>query len=253
MQVAVFSTKAMALVLALNRKLHRAYTRVRDGNFSLEGLLGFDLWHRTFGVIGTGKIGEVLCRIMAGFGCKLLAYDLRPNPACRQLGTEYVELDELYRRADIISLHCPLVPATHHLIDGTAIAKMKHGVMLINTSRGAIIDTVAVIQGLKSGVIGALGLDVYEEEADLFFEDLSSEVIHDDVFARLLTFPNVMVTGHQAFFTEEALHEIAETTLGNIRDFEQGAPLKNEVSVAQLQRKRNKTLLDDATLDGTSR
>ncbi len=237
----------VALVLALNRKLHRAYTRVRDGNFALEGLLGFDLCHRTFGVIGTGKIGEVLCRIMAGFGCKLLAYDLRPNPACRQVGTEYVELDELYRRADIISLHCPLVPATHHLIDGTAIAKMKHGVMLINTSRGAIIDTVAVIQGLKSGVIGALGLDVYEEEADLFFEDLSSEVIHDDVFARLLTFPNVMVTGHQAFFTEEALHEIAETTLGNIRDFEQGVPLKNEVSVAQVQRKRNKTLLDDAT------
>ncbi|QPH54941.1 2-hydroxyacid dehydrogenase [Pontivivens ytuae] len=216
----------VALILGLNRKLHRAYNRVREGNFALEGLLGFDLQGKTVGVVGTGQIGEVVCRILKGFGCALLAYDPYPNDACTELGARYVELNELLGASDVITLQCPLTPDTHHLINEETVAKMKPGVMLINTSRGAVVDTRALIRGLKSGAIGSVGLDVYEEEADLFFEDLSQTFIPDDVFARLLTFSNVLITGHQAFFTEEALTAIAETTMANITTFERdGAPL----------------------------
>ena len=197
----------------------------------MDGLLGFDFRGRTVGVIGTGKIGEVLCRILRGFDCEVLAYDVVENPDCLAMGVVYVnDIDDLYSASDIVSLHCPLVPATHHLIDSQAIEKMKEGVMLINTSRGALVDTRAAVAGLKTGRIGALGIDVYEEEADLFFEDLSNQVIHDDVFARLLTFPNVLVTGHQAFFTEDALIQIAATTLGNVTEFETTNDCVNRVT-----------------------
>lgn len=223
-----------ALVLTLNRKTHRAHARVREGNFALEGLLGFDLHGRTVGVVGTGKIGECFARIMAGFGCQLLAYDPQPNPALLALGARYVPLPELLGGSDIISLHCPLTPATHHLIDATALAAMRPGSMLINTSRGAVVDARAVIAALKSGHLGYLGLDVYEEEADLFFRDLSAEVLHDDVFARLLTFPNVLVTGHQAFFTADALTSIAEVTLANADAFERSGRPLHPVSVERL-------------------
>ena len=206
---------AMGLVLTLNRRFHRAYARVREGNFALDGLLGFDMQGKTVGVIGTGRIGAIFVRIVAGFGCRVLAHDPYPSEAVRELGARYVEVSELFAQADIIALHLPLTPETHHLIDEYAVSCMKEGVMLINTSRGRLVDTRAVIEGLKSGRIGSLGLDVYEEEADLFFEDLSGTVIQDDVFARLLTFPNVLVTGHQGFFTREALAAIADTTLGN--------------------------------------
>jgi D-lactate dehydrogenase len=212
---------AAALVLALNRNIHRAFNRVRENNFSLDGLLGFDLHGKTLGVIGTGQIGVVFVRIMSGFGMRILACDPFPNP---QLGdaARYVPLEELLAESDVISLHCPLTRDTHHLIDEAAIGRMKPGVMLINTSRGALVDTRAVINGLKSHKIGHLGLDVYEEEGNLFFEDFSGRVVQDDVFSRLLTFPNVLITGHQAFFTAEALRNIAETTLNNITAFEQG-------------------------------
>jgi len=213
---------ATGLILTLDRKFHRAFARVREGNFSLDGLLGFDLHGKTVGVIGTGKIGAIFCRIMTGFGCRVIAYDPAPSEEVRRLGADYLGLDELFGAADIIALHLPLNPRTHHMIDAAAIARMKPGVMLINTSRGGLIDTRAVIAGLKSGKISALGLDVYEEEADLFFEDLSGTVIQDDVFARLLTFPNVLITGHQGFFTAEALANIAETTLANATAFETG-------------------------------
>jgi D-lactate dehydrogenase len=213
---------AVALILTLNRRTHRAYARVREGNFSLEGLMGIDLHGRTVGIVGTGRIGTVFARIMAGFGCRLLAVDPRPNDECRGLGVEYVPLERLLGESDIIALHAPLTPETHHLIGDRAVAQMKPGTMLINTSRGGLIDTPALIRGLKDGTIGSVGLDVYEEEADLFFEDLSEEVIQDDVFARLITFPRVLITSHQAFFTEEAVREIAETTLQNIASFETG-------------------------------
>lgn len=226
----------IALILTLNRKTHRAYNRVREGNFALEGLLGFDLAGKTAGVVGTGKIGEVVCRILAGFGCTVLAYDPQLNAACKQMGVHYVPLDELLSRSDIVSLHCPLTPATHHLIDAESLTRMKRGVMLINTSRGAVIDTRAVLRGLKDGTVGHLGLDVYEEEADLFFEDLSHRFIGDDVFARLLTFPNVLITGHQAFFTEEALSNIANTTIGNITAFGLAGQATHEVSVEKIAR-----------------
>ncbi len=224
----------VALLLALNRRLHRAYNRVREGNFALEGLLGFDLYGRSVGIVGTGKIGECFTRIMAGFGCRLLGFDPQPNPACLALGMRYVEMPALLAASDVISLHCPLTPQTHHLIDADALARMKPGAMLLNTSRGAVVDTRALIAALKAGTLGSLGLDVYEEEADLFFRDLSDQVLHDDVFARLLTFPNVLITGHQAFFTEEALTAIATTTLANIDAFEShGQPL-HPVSVERL-------------------
>ncbi|MGE0160819.1 MAG: 2-hydroxyacid dehydrogenase [Gemmatimonadales bacterium] len=213
---------AVGLVLSLNRKLHRAYPRVRDGNFSLDGLLGFDLHGRTVGVVGTGHIGTVFARIMSGFGCRVLAADPSPNEECRASGVEYVALEALLAAADIVSLHCPLTPETRHLIDEPALDHMRSGVMLINTGRGALVDTAAVISALKRGHIGALGMDVYEEEEGLFFEDLSGQVIQDDVFMRLLTFPNVVVTAHLGFFTEDALRAIAEATIGNITAFEAG-------------------------------
>lgn len=216
----------VALMLALNRRIHRAYNRVREGNFSLDGLLGFDLHGKTVGIVGTGLIGTVLARILTGFGCRLLAHDPFPNDECVTLGVQYVPMETLLRQSDVVSLQCPLTPATHHLIDDAAVACLKPGAMVLNTSRGAVIDTRAVIRGLKSGRIGSLGLDVYEEESDLFFEDLSSRIIPDDVFARLLTFPNVLVTGHQGFFTQEALTAIADVTLANITAFERdGRPL----------------------------
>lgn len=223
-----------ALVLTLNRKTHRAHARVREGNFALEGLLGFDLHGRTVGVVGTGKIGECFARIMAGFGCHLLAHDPQPNAAVLALGARYVPLPELLAGSDIISLHCPLTPATHHLIDAAALAAMRPGSMLINTSRGAVVDARALVDALKSGHLGYLGLDVYEEEADLFFRDLSAEVLHDDVFARLLTFPNVLITGHQAFFTAEALASIAEVTLANADAFARSGRPLHPVSVERL-------------------
>ena len=225
-----------ALVLALNRRIHRAYARVREGNFALQGLLGFDLHGRTVGVVGTGTIGAVFARIMTGFGCRLLAYDPYPNDECRQLGVTYVDRDTLFAESDIVSLHCPLTPDTYHLVDAQTLGRMKDRVMLVNTSRGALVDTAAVIEALKAGKLGSLGIDVYEEEADLFFEDLSDRVIRDDVFSRLLTFPNVLVTGHQAFFTQEALTGIAETTIANLDGYARGAgpvhPVTIEAAVA---------------------
>jgi len=216
---------AVALILSLNRKIHRAYARVREGNFALEGLLGFDLFGKTIGVIGTGRIGQTLCTIMQGFGCQVLAFDVQQTA---EVAARYVTLPELLSRADIVSLHCPLNKETHHIINENALRQMKRGVMLINTGRGALIDTEAVVQALKTGKIGYLGLDVYEQETELFFEDLSSQIIQDDTFARLVTFPNVLITGHQAFFTAEALRKIARTTLQNISDLETGA-CANEV------------------------
>jgi D-lactate dehydrogenase len=220
----------IGLILALNRKLHRAYNRVPEGNFALDGLLGFDLHRRTVGIIGTGKIGSVVAQILTGFGCPTLAFDPIPNETCRSLGVRYVNPDELLARSDIITLHCPLTSENKHMIDAKALEKMKNGVMLINTSRGALIDTAAVIEALKSGKIGYLGLDVYEEEEQIFFEDRSGLIIPDDVFARLLTFPNVIITGHQAFFTREALRNIAATTIENITKFERNQPLDNRVN-----------------------
>jgi D-lactate dehydrogenase len=219
---------AVGLVLALNRRLTRAANRVREGNFALDGLLGFDLAGKTVGVIGTGKIGAVAAKILHGFGCRVLLADRAPNDACRAYGT-YVELEQLWRESDVITLHCPVTPETQHLICADVIEQMKPGVMLINTSRGALVDTRAVIDGLKSGRIGYLGLDVYEEEADIFFEDHSDEVLHDDVFARLLTFPNVLITAHQAFFTQEALREIVRVTLLNLDEMQQGGPLTHAI------------------------
>ncbi|MBI2944063.1 MAG: 2-hydroxyacid dehydrogenase [Candidatus Wallbacteria bacterium] len=219
----------VALILALNRRLHRAYNRVREGNFALDGLLGFDLHGKVAGIVGTGKIGAVVARILHGFGCRLLATDAVQNPDCLALGVEYVPLHGLLRQSDIVTLHCPLTPQTRYLIDSHSILEMKAGAMLINTGRGALVETTAVIEGLKRGKIGYLGLDVYEEEGDLFFEDLSSQVIQDDVFTRLLTFPNVLITGHQAFFTRNALEAIATTTLANVGAFEQGRASGNEL------------------------
>lgn len=207
---------AVGLILALNRRLHRAYNRVREGNFALDGLLGFDIHGKTVGIIGTGKIGRIFATIMAGFGTTVVAYDRFPGTELPELGGEYVGLEELYRRSDIVSLHCPLNHETYHIINDYAISVMKPEVMIVNTSRGALIDSDAVIHGLKEGRIGSVALDVYEEEADLFFEDLSDQVIQDDRFVRLLTFPNVLITAHQAFFTREAIDNIASTTFANV-------------------------------------
>jgi D-lactate dehydrogenase len=221
---------AVGLILSLNRKIHKAYYRTRDNNFNINGFLGFDMHGKTAGVIGTGRIGRVLIDILKGFGMKVLAYDSFPNPgAAKEQGFEYTNLDTIYGESDIISLHCPLAKDTYHLINEDAIKKMKPGVMIINTSRGALIDTVALIEGLKAKKVGSAGLDVYEEESDYFFEDFSGNIIDDDILARLLTFPNVLVTSHQAFFTREALHNIAHTTLSNIRDYIEGRPLVNEI------------------------
>jgi D-lactate dehydrogenase len=222
---------AVALILGLNRRTHRSYNRVREGNFALDGLLGFDLNGRCVGVVGTGRIGTVFARIMAGFGCRLMAYDPYPNDEMRGLGARYVDLPELFAESDIIALHAPLTSETHHLVDREMLTRVKPGVMIVNTSRGGLIDTEAAIEALKDGRVGYLGLDVYEEEDAIgFFEDLSQNIIQDDTFARLLTFPNVLITAHQAFFTEEALANIAETTMANLTAFERdGAPL-HEVS-----------------------
>lgn len=214
----------VALMLALNRKIPRAVARVHEQNFSLNGLLGFDMHGRTVGIVGTGNIGTVVARIMCGFGCRVLACDPQPSDQCAALGAQYVPLADLARESDIVTLHCPLTPATHRIVSAELLERMRDGVMLINTSRGGLVDTRAVIAALKSGRVGSLGVDVYEEEADLFFRDLSERIIQDDVFARLLTFPNVIVTAHQAFFTREAMTNIAETTLQNIADFAAGRP-----------------------------
>lgn len=221
---------AVALMLALNRKIHRAYWRTRDGNFSLHGLMGFDMNGKTAGIIGTGKIARKLIRILKGFGMNILANDVYPDEAfAREAGFVYVPLEELYRKSDIISLHCPLTDQTRNMINEESIALMKERVMLINTSRGQLIHTNALIEGLKSKKIIAAGLDVYEEEEEYFYEDKSDKIIDDDVLARLLSFNNVIVTSHQGFFTQEAMRNIAETTLQNIQDFEEGKPLGNEV------------------------
>ena len=221
---------AIALMLALNRKVHRAYNRVREGNFALDGLVGFDMHGKTVGVIGTGQIGTVVAQILTGLGCPTLAFDPFPNATCQSLRVRYVELDELFAQSDIITLHCPLTPENKHLINEQALDKMKNGVMLINTSRGALLDTLAIIQGLKSSKLGYLGLDVYEEEERIFFEDRSGLILSDDVFARLLTFPNVIITGHQAFFTQEALLNISATTIDNITRFENNQPVEKLAS-----------------------
>lgn len=217
---------AVALLLALNRKIHRAHARVREGNFALDGLLGFDLHGSTVGVVGTGKIGGCFARILLAFGARVLAFDPAPDPALASAGVHYAELPTLFAESDVLSLHCPLTPATRHLIDDAALRAMKPGALLVNTSRGAVVDTRALIAALKRRQLGGLALDVYEEEADLFFQDHSAEVLQDDVFARLLTFPNVLITGHQGFFTVQALKAIAETTLANAEAFEaRGVPL----------------------------
>ncbi|MDH4585047.1 2-hydroxyacid dehydrogenase [Pseudomonas sp. BN415] len=215
---------AVALILALNRRLHRAYNRTREGDFTLHGLTGFDLVGKTVGVMGTGQIGATFARIMAGFGCGLLAFDPQRNASVEALGAIYVDLPELLANSDIISLHCPLNDATRHLVNAQSLEQMKRGAMLINTGRGALVDTPALIDALKSGQLGYLGLDVYEEEANLFFEDRSDLPLQDDVLARLLTFPNVIVTAHQAFLTREALSAIARTTLDNITAWAAGRP-----------------------------
>jgi D-lactate dehydrogenase len=222
---------AVALTLALNRKLHRASQRVRDWNFSLEGLVGFDLHGKTVGVIGTGRIGQVAARIFQGFGCRVLAYDQTPDPTfAAQLAVEYVPLGQLYRESHVVTLHVPLTPGTRHMVDAEALSAMRPGGVLINTGRGALIDSRALIDSLKSGQLGAAGLDVYEEEEGVFFRDLSDQVLQDDVLARLLTFPNVLITSHQGFLTREALTNIARTTLANVRAYERKGPLENEVT-----------------------
>jgi D-lactate dehydrogenase len=222
---------AIALMLALNRKLIRANNRIRDLNFSLDGLVGFDMHGKTAGVVGTGKIGAIVANILHGFGCKLLCYDISPNTEIAQrTGAEYVSLEQLCRESDIITLHTPLLPETKHLIHQERIQTMKPGVMLINTSRGGLVNTVDVIKGLKNGIIGYLGLDVYEQEQGLFFNDFSDTILQDDVIARLMTFPNVLITSHQAFLTHTALHNIAETTLANITCWAEGKESANELS-----------------------
>jgi len=222
----------VGLLLALNRKIPRAYNRTREGNFELDGLMGFDLVGRTVAVIGTGRIGIIFARIMAGFGCELLGFDVHRSPEFEKLGGRYAEADEIVAEADVISLHCPLTPQTHHIVNARTLARVKRGALLINTSRGGLVDTEAVIEALKSGQLGGIAIDVYEQEASLFFKDLSSTVISDDVIQRLVSFPNVIVTGHQAFFTREALETILETTLRSISDCAAGRPLANEIAAA---------------------
>ncbi len=226
---------AVAIMLCLNRKIHKAYNRVREGNFALDGLIGFDLHGRTAGVVGAGSIGAIVARILLGFGCRVIVYDVKEDPELQKAGVSFVPLEQLLGESDIITLHCPLMPATHHMIDAGALAKMKDGVMLVNTSRGALLNTQDVIAALKSRRLGYLGLDVYEEEEHLFFRDLSGEVIGDDIFTRLLTFPNVLITGHQAFLTDTALGNIVDTTLQNVSEFERGEELTNEISAEKVK------------------
>jgi D-lactate dehydrogenase len=219
---------AVGLLLALNRKIHRAYNRTREGNFELGGLMGFDLIGRTVAVIGTGKIGIIFARIMAGFGCTVIGFDVHRAPEFERIGGRYVDAEGI-EEADVISLHCPLTPETHHIVSARTLSRVKKGALLINTSRGGLVDTEAAIDALKSGQLGGMAIDVYEQEANLFFRDLSSTVIPDDVIQRLISFPNVIVTGHQAFFTREALGTILETTLASVSDFAAGRPLANEI------------------------
>lgn len=242
MRVPAYSPYAVAehtvgLILSLNRGIHRAYNRVRDGNFSIDGLLGFDMHGRTVGIIGTGKIGGIVAQILSGFGCTIIAYDAFKSAECEALGVTYVELDELLAASDIVTLHCPLTPKTHHLIDEKALNQMKRGSMLVNTSRGEMVDSAALISAVKSGQLGWVGLDVYEEEGDVFFEDISNLVLQDDVLARLMTFPNVLITSHQGFFTREAMEHIAETTFANASSFTQGEPIATNIVGPELARK----------------
>jgi len=232
MRVSNYSPYAVAefaagMVLAMNRNIHRAYQRVREGNFRLDGLLGFDLHAKTTGIIGTGRIGSIFAKIMKGFGCNLLGFDKYPNKDCLEIGMQYVSLKELLERSDIVSLHAPLTPETRHLINRDTLALLKEGAMLVNTSRGALVDTEALIPYLKRCRVCAVCLDVYEEEENIYYQDLSNEVITDDVISRLMTFPNVLITGHQAFFTKEAMKAIAQTTLRNIDDFDAGRTNEN--------------------------
>ncbi len=220
---------AVALILTLNRKTHKAYNRVKEGNFAIEKLLGFNLYGKTVGVIGTGKIGRAFAQIMLGFGCKVIAYDIKESEDMKRKGVEYKHFEEVLRNSDIISLHCPLTPDTHHLFDTVAFSKIKTGAMLINTSRGGLIKTTDVIMALKNKKLGYLGIDVYEQEENIFFKDLSESMIGDDLIERLMSFHNVLITPHQGFFTKEALDQIAITTIKNFTDFEQGLPLVNEV------------------------
>ncbi len=233
-RVPAYSPHAVAeytvgMILTLNRRIHRAFNRVREGNFALDGLMGFDLFGKTAGVVGAGKIGGLVARILRGFDCEVLAHDSRVDPDLAAAGVKYVGLDELLSRSDVVSLHCPLTSETRHLVNDRTLSLMKPGAMLINTSRGDVIDTRAAVAALKSGRLGSLGIDVYEEEEDYFFEDFSGRVIKDDVLARLLTFPNVLVTGHQAFFTREALEGIAGTIVQSLSNYEKGLPLPNKV------------------------
>lgn len=222
---------AVTLLLALNRHLHKAYTRVREGNFALQGLLGGELQGKTVGLIGTGRIGAAVAKILTGFGCRILAVDPEPQLACRAMGVTYVDLESLLQQSQVVSLHCPLLPATHHLIDACALQWMPPGGILINTSRGAVVDSQALLDALKQGHLAAAGLDVYEREGALFFTDRSDQVLQDDVFACLQSMPNVIITGHQAFFTEEAMQQIAEVTLSNLREIEQRLTCSNTVSL----------------------
>jgi len=223
---------AVGLLLAVNRKIARASVRTREGNFDLDGLMGFDLHGKTVGVIGTGKIGMIFARIMTGFGCTVVGYDKYPNPAFEGLGARYVSIDELLDCSDVVSLHCPLTDETHHIVNATSLARAKRGSILVNTSRGGLVDTEAAIGALKTGQLGGLAIDVYEQEASLFFQDLSSTIITDDVIQRLVSFPNVIVTGHQAFFTVEAIGQIMRTTIESISALERGEPLRDRVPAA---------------------
>lgn len=220
---------AVAMIMTLNRKTHKAYNRIREQNFSLTGLMGVDLFGKTVGVIGTGNIGMVFSKIMLGFGCHVVAYDVKEQESMIRAGVVYCPLEEVLSKADVLSLHCPLNEKTRYLINGDTIHQMKKGAMLINTSRGGLINTQSVIHALKSGQLGALGIDVYEQEESLFFRDLSEHILEDDTIARLMSFHNVLITAHQGFFTQEAMDQIAETTLSNLRDFDTNAPLINEV------------------------
>jgi D-lactate dehydrogenase len=220
---------AVGLLLAVNRKIARASVRTREGNFDLDGLMGFDLHGKTVGVIGTGKIGTIFARIMAGFGCTVIGHDRYPSAAFEALGGRYVSVEELLAASDVVSLHCPLTDETRHIVNAEALARAKRGAVLVNTSRGGLVDTEAATEALKTGQLGGLAIDVYEQEANLFFQDLSSTIICDDVIQRLVSFPNVIVTGHQAFFTEEAIGQIMQTTIDSISAFERGEPLLNRI------------------------
>ena len=226
---------AMALIMTLARKTHKAYVRVREGNFSLERLTGFNINRKTIGVVGTGKIGQAFVRVASGFGVKLIAFDKYPSEEMKKLGVEYLDFDEVLAKSDILSLHCPLTPETHHLINKESLSKMKKGAMLVNTSRGKLVDTAAVIDSLKEDHLGSLAIDVYEQEEKLFFRDLSEVIIRDDQIARLMIFPNVLITAHQGFFTNESLEEITRITLKNFDDYESGKESDNEVSCRLLK------------------